>query len=285
MTPVAATNTLSLRHEVVGRQDAVEVVAGIDERLALLVRARPELRLDPAAHALQRAGGDHAFGRAADAVEHVDAGLRTRGRDRGRDVAVANQIHARARLAQLADQLVVAVALEHRDADVGDAPALRLRDGGDVLRGRGVDVDRVDRVGADRDLLHVDRRAGEEQRAALRGGDHGDRVRLPERGQARALERVDRDVDVGAAALADLLAVVEHRRLVLLPLADHDDTRHRDRVEHRPHRVDRRLVGRVLVAAADPAPGAHGRRLGDAHELEREVPVWTGAAHRRLILE
>ena len=70
-----------------------------------------------------------------------------------------------------------------------------------------------------------------------------------------------------------MLAVVEHRRLVLLALADHDDAVHRDGVEHRAHRVDRGLVGSDLVAAADPAAGAHRRGLGDAHELEREVAV------------
>ena len=79
------------------------------------------LPLDAAADALQRGRGDHALGRAADAVQQVDAGLRPRGRDRGRDVAVADQVHARAGLAQLADQLLVALALEHDDADVGHA--------------------------------------------------------------------------------------------------------------------------------------------------------------------
>ena len=41
-------------------------------------------------------------------------------------------------------------------------------------------------------------------------------------------------------------------------------------------RVDRRLVGGDLVAAPDPAAGAHRGGLGDADELEREVPVWGG---------
>ena len=81
------------------------------------------------------------------AVEHVDARLGPRGGDRRRDVAVADQVDAGARLAQLADQVVVALALEHDDADVGHAPALRLRDGLHVLGRRRVDVDRVDRVG------------------------------------------------------------------------------------------------------------------------------------------
>src|SRR6202042_1026189 len=61
--------------------------------------------------------------------------------------------------------------------------------------------------------------------------------------------------------------------LVLLALADHDHAVHRHRVEHVAHRVDRGLVGALLVAAADH-PGRRERgRLGHADQLEREVPV------------
>ena len=88
-----------------------------------------------------------------------------------------------------------------------------------------------------------------------------------------ALERVDRDVDLRRRAVADLLAVVEHRRLVLLALPDHHDAVHPDRVEHVAHAVDRGLVGRLLVAPADQRRGRQGGGLGDADELEREVAV------------
>ena len=52
----------------------------------------------------------------------------------------------------------------------------------------------------------------------------------------------------GRRAVADPLAVEQHRRLVLLALADHDDAVHVNAVEHVPHRVDGRLVGGLLVA-------------------------------------
>ena len=122
-------------------------------------------------------------------------------------------------------------------------------------------------------LLHVDARAGVEHAAALGQRDHGQRARHAARGQPRALERVDRDVDLGRAAVADLLAVVEHRGLVLLPLADHHDAVHRHRVQREAHRVDGGLVGGLLVAAPDPARGRQRGRLGDPHQLEREVAV------------
>ncbi len=196
-----------------------------------------------------------------------------RGCDRRRDVAVADEVDAGACLAQLCDQLVVAVALEDDDREVVDVHSLRLRDALEVLGRRRVDVDRVRASRADGDLVHVQRRAGEEHRPALGDGDDGDRVRHPEGGQARPLEGIDGDVHLGPASVADLLAVVEHRRLVLLALPDDDDAAHGDGVDHQPHRVDRGLVGRVLVAPPDPAGRERRGRLGNAYELEREVPV------------
>ena len=43
--------------------------------------------------------------------------------------------------------------------------------------------------------------------------------------------------------------------------------------EHEAHRVDRGLVGRLLVAHADEPRGGERGGLGHAHELEREVAV------------
>ena len=96
---------------------------------------------------------------------------------------------------------------------------------------------------------------------------------MPRAQSVRPLERVDGDVDHRRAAVADLLAVEEHRRFVLLALADHDDAVHRDRVEHEAHRVDRGAVGGELVAAPDPAGGGERRRLGHPHQLQGEVAV------------
>src|SRR5206468_11685232 len=97
--------------------------------------------------------------------------------------------------------------------------------------------------------------------------------------QACALERVDGDVDLRSSAAADLLAVEEHRRLVLLPLADHHDAVHRDGVEHPAHRVDGRLVGALLLAASDPPRRPQRCRLRYPDQLEREIPVRRRAFH------
>ena len=73
-----------------------------------------------------------------------------------------------------------------------------------------------------------------------------------------------------AAAPADLLADVEHRRLVALALADDDPPGDVDLVHRPAHRLGRQPVGAVPVAAAHEARRRDRRRLGDAHHLEGE---------------
>ena len=91
--------------------------------------------------------------------------------------------------------------------------------------------------------------------------------------ERRAVDRVDRDVGHRGRAVADALAVEEHRRLVLLALADHDDAVHRHSLEHDAHGVDGRLVGAFLVSAAHPPAGGQRRGLGHADQFHREVAV------------
>ncbi len=166
--------------------------------------------------------------------------------------------------------------VEHDHGDVADAAALAL---GNQLQGLGkgpVEVEQVSDLLAAGHLFHVHAGAGVEHRATLGKSDHRQRARHAARAERRPLQRVDGDVDHRRAAVADLLAVEEHRRLVLLALADDDDPVHRDRVEHEAHRVHRRAIGGDLVAAADPASGGERRRLGDADELQREVAIRLG---------
>ncbi len=103
-------------------------------------------------------------------------------------------------------------------------------------------------------LLHV-RVGGVGQAALLGRGEDGDRARLAVGDEVRPLERVDRDVDrqhvaPSALAPADLLADVEHRRLVALPLADDDPAGELDLVHRPAHCLDGGPVGAVLLAAA-----------------------------------
>jgi hypothetical protein len=70
-----------------------------------------------------------------------------------------------------------------------------------------------------------------------------------------------------------VLAVEQHRRLVLLALADHHDAVEVDRAEELAHRIHGRAVGAELVTLADERHRADRGRLGRAHEFEREVPI------------
>jgi hypothetical protein len=100
---------------------------------------------------------------------------------------------------------------------------LGLGEVGEVLLGRLVEIDdAVGQAAADGDLVHVD--VGRVEKAAMLGhGDDGQCIGQALGGDGGALQRIEGDVDLGHAALAqaDLLADIEHRRLVALALADH----------------------------------------------------------------
>src|SRR5579871_5060149 len=85
--------------------------------------------------------------------------------------------------------------------------------------------------------------------------------------------------------VADLLADIEHRRLVALALADHDGAIDGKRVEFAAHGIDRRLVRRLLVAAAPEPRRRHRRAFGDANELDRKHALdrkaWLDGNRRR----
>ena len=146
---------------------------------------------------------------------------------------------------------------------------------------RRVEVDQARLVARpDGDLRHVD--VGRVEQAALLGdGDHRQRVGQVLGGDRRAFERVERDVDLGPGLGPDLLADIEHRRLVALALADHHLAVDRQHVQFAPHRVDGSLVGRPLVAAAAEPRRRDRGALGHAGELERQDTVERGPFRKR----
>ena len=144
------------------------------------------------------------------------------------------------------DALLVARAVEHDDhhvADVGRRGARRPAPSVSPS-GRSRSSRSATSLAAGH-LLHVDARARGRTscpRSAQR--DHGQRARRALRRPA-ACPRAGRRRCRPRAAMPSpmLLAVVEHRRLVLLALADDDDAVHVDRVEHDAH-ARRRRPGR-----------------------------------------
>ena len=171
--------------------DAHRAAAGL-----VLWRVHHQAREDLAAQAAHRRRREHALGRAADAHHGVHAAADHRGGDAGRQVAVADQTNARAGGADVGDQLLVPRPVEHDHDQVLDAAAERLRDGAQVEPHRRVEIDDVARARADDQLLHVE--VGRvQQPAAFRRREHGQRVGRAQRAQVGALERIDRDVDLG----------------------------------------------------------------------------------------
>ena len=173
----------------------------VEPALLLLVVERLAAALDLAAQAAHRRGGDHALGRAADPHHRVHAGAAHRGGDAGREVAVGDQADARAGLADVGDELLVrARGRGPRPSGRSTSRSKARGDVAQVLGHRRVEVDHAARGRADDDLVHVD--VGRvEQAAALGGGEHRDRVRGAGGAEVGALERIDRDVDLGRAVV------------------------------------------------------------------------------------
>ncbi len=278
MTPVAQKKTFSPDTRSSVLEHPIKVVAAVDGLLAFLIVLGGQLCLDRPAHAADRRGGDDALRCAADSGQQVGAGIRPARRDRAGHVTVGDQPDPRAGGADIGDQLFVARPVQDAHRQVGHRRVLRLRDAADVLTDRRGDVDRVDGVGTDGDLVHVEHRRRVEHRAAFGHRQHRDGVRHALGHQGGAVDRVDGEVAVRAVSVADLLTVVEHRGVVLLALADHHHPAHRHRVDQLAHRVDRGAVAALLVAAAHPASGGHRARLGDPDQFQGEVAIGGFAA-------
>jgi len=58
---------------------------------------------------------------------------------------------------------------------------------------------------------------------------------------------------IGGAAVADLLANVEHGCFVFFAFTDHHNSIHIGGIEGKPHRIDRRTISFVLIAPTHPA--------------------------------
>jgi hypothetical protein len=143
----------------------------------------------------------------------------------------------------------------------------------DVDGRRARDVDVPDRGGADDELVHVERGPRVEHGASLGDGDDGHGAVAAAGDERGAVDGVHRDFRDGFDAGADDLAVVEHRRVVLLALADDDAAGELDVHERLAHGSNGGAVGGDLVAFAQPSRGGDRGGFGDADHLEREVAV------------
>src|SRR5438105_3488785 len=123
--------------QVVEREDAVHVLDPLLARpFDLAPGRRPELCLDLAAEAAQRGGRHDGLARAADPDREMVVRATDRGRDRGGDVAVLDELDAGAGGSDVLDQVVVARAVEDDRRDVVRAPPEGLGDRADVVPDR-----------------------------------------------------------------------------------------------------------------------------------------------------
>ena len=243
--------------------------------LPLGVVARPQLGLDRAAHALERAGGDDPLRRAADAHQHVHLGPVPGGADRAGDVAVGDEPDPGPGPSRTSlDQLGVAGPVEDADGDVGDAGVLDLGDPAQVLRDAGVDVDRRRRSpGRRRASPCRRRRSGRTSRPARRPRAPRSRSACPCssawcRRSGRPRRRPPGRVPSPTCSPLNSIGA-----LSFSPSPITTTPAHRHRVDQLAHGVDGGAVAALLVAAADPAAGGHRRGLGDPDQVQGQVAV------------
>ena len=250
-------------------EDFIDVHTLFFALLALFVVARPKFALHVAADAFEGAGGDDRLRRTADSHEEVDAGIGLAGREGASDVAVWDEADTRVERTYLFDKFLVARPVKDDDRDVFHRFSQRARDGSDVVGRRGVDVDRVCRVGAGGYLVHIEDMLRIEERIPLREGHDADGVRKSEGGEARAVDRVYRYINLRFCSAAQLFAVEKHRRFVFLAFTNNNYSVHIDGIENKPHRVDRSSVNAVLIPASHPAACGHSGGFCRPYHLKR----------------
>jgi len=123
------------------------------------------------------------------------------------------------------------------------------------------------------DLVHVEDSGGVVHTAAVRDGNHREGVLATGCRERGAVDRIDRDVAGLPLPRAHVLAVIEHRGVILFALADDDQPVEVDGTEELAHGIHRSAVGGVLVAAPDERNGSDGRGLGCPNQLHSEVAI------------
>ena len=109
------------------------------------------------------------------------------------------------------------------------------------------------------------------QPSAAKGQD-GERVGSTFGGNRCALERIERNVDLGPAA-ADLFTDEQHRCFVAFAFADHHGAVYFQLVERRSHGIDCGLVGRLFVTAAHQLECRQRCGFGDAHRFHGKITI------------
>lgn len=259
--------------EILGREHLIEVVPSLLCSKTLGIVPGPQLRLDRSPHATHRTGSDDPFRCAAHPGEDVDARAITHCHHGTGNVAIHDELDARASCSYVGSELIVARPIEDAYGEIGDPFTLRASDAFQGDPDRVGDVHHVGCIRAYHQLVHVEHRTGIEHRTTFGHCDDRYGVRHAFRRQRGAIDWIDRNIDFRARAIADTFTVEQHGGVVLFPLTDDDHTIHRDGADELAHRVDCSTIGPVLVTASDPPRGRHRSSFGDTHELEGQVAI------------
>src|SRR3989442_1163955 len=220
-------------------------------------------------------GRDDAFGRAARAHDGMHAGADDGGSDARRKIAIADQLDARARGANIGNQPLVTGTVEHNDDQILHVALQPLGNVLQVVRHRRVHLYGTLTRWADDNLFHV--AVGRVQQAASFGSrQHRDGAGRARGAQICAFQRIDGDVHFGNIAAVGKLgpnffADVEHGRFVALALADHDGAAHGHRVHGVTHGFRGHVVRQLAFTLAHGVGRGDRRVLHHAQEFQRQI--------------
>ena len=192
-------------------------------------------------------------------------------------IAVRDKPHLRAEVAQFFYQFLVPGSVEYHDDQVLDIAVQRICNDAEVVFRRGIEIKSFParllvphHLRTDDQFIQID--VGRVPETACFGHrHHRNRSELVLCCKIRALEWIDRDIDLGTLPGSDLLADIEHRRLIPLALADDDLTIDIEPRQHSAHRLDRGIVRGMPVPETDPSCRSDRSSLGHLQELQEEI--------------
>ena len=233
-----------------------------------------------ASHALQGCGSDDAFGSAADAKEDVSPRFGPSRRERACHIAVGDETDASSSRAHFLNDVGVAGAIQDDGGDVADGFAQSISHSAEIFSGGEVEVYGASGIRPNGDLVHIHAGAGLIHGVSVGHRYHSQSVASAVGGELRAVYRVYRNVAARRGAVADALAVVEHRGFVFFAFAYHHDAVHRHGVQHGAHGIHGCGIHGVVVAPPHQSRRCEGGGFGHSHEFQSEVALKREVAGR-----
>src|SRR5438094_920020 len=204
-------------------------------------------------------------------VSDADRGIDPASRDgchhSAGEVALLQDPDPGSRRGHVGDQLPVARPLEDGHGQILDAYVPSEGDPAQVVRDRVVEVDRTAGTRTGDELLHLRGRRQAGKTARVHRDEQRDGVDVTARHLARALHRVDTEVDLAVAGADDGAGW----KGWIVARAQNDGACHVRAVECTAHRFAGRVADALRVALTKQTGTCERRGFGRLHELEREL--------------